>query len=486
MRYLLILPILGLAVLPMRGEEEKRHKKEQIIPEVKLDRKTPVSFEKEVEPILVNKCAFCHSGQIKEGKFDLTSYDTMMRGGKRGPAVIPGKGAESLLFKLSKKEIRPYMPPKSEEPVTAQELALIKLWIDQGAKPPTGSRETIKVVLKAPPTIVTPVLGVAVSADKSAVAAGRGNQIHVYDGAKGDHIRSLNDPAVVGADKKPLNAAHLSLVESLVYSPDGKWLASGSYQEVKLWDTKTGELRKTITGFAERVVTLAFSNNSKLLACGGGAPTQEGELKLIDAESGKVVQDIKTNVHSDTVFGVAFSPDDKSIVSGGADKFVKTFDVASGKFLKSFEGHTHHVMGVGWSGDGKLLASAGADNVVKIWDYEKGEQVRTINAATKQLTSLVFVGKKNDFLTTSGDNQARMWSITGGNNRNFTSEGGDFLYCIATSPDGAVVAAGAQDGGVRLFNGATGAVIKTLLPPGVLKAEPKKEEPKKMEPKKKK
>ncbi|MGL4554438.1 MAG: c-type cytochrome domain-containing protein, partial [Gemmataceae bacterium] len=428
--------------------------------------KSPVIYEKEVEPILVNKCAFCHSGTIKEGKFDLTSYDTMMRGGKRGPSIIPGKGAESLLVKLSKKEIRPYMPPKSEDPLTGPELALIKLWIDQGAKPPTGLREAIKVVLKAPPAIVTPVLGVAVSPDKKTVAAGRGNQIHVYDGATGSHVRALSDPAVAGADKKPLGAAHLSLVEALAYSPDGKWLASGSYQEVKVWDAKTGALARTVGGFAERVVALAFSNDSKLLACGGGAPTAEGELKLIDPATGKVVQDIKANVHSDTVFGVAFSPDDKSVVSGGADKFVKTFDVATGKFLKSFEGHTHHVMGVGWSGDGKLLASAGADNVVKLWDYEKGEQARTINAATKQLTALAFVGKKNEFLTASGDTQARLWNTGGGNNRNF-SAGGDFLYCVAASPDGAVVAAGAQDGGVRLFNGTTGALVKTLLPPGV-------------------
>lgn len=473
MRYLLILPALALAVMPMRGEEEKRHKKEQIIPDVKLDRTAPVVYEKDVEPILVNKCAFCHSGAIKEGKFDLTSYDTMMRGGKRGPAVIPGKGAESSLVKLSKKLIRPYMPPKSEDPLTPQELAMIKLWIDQGAKPPTGVREAIKVVLKAPPAVVTPVLGVAVSPDKSAVAAGRGNQIHVFDAGSGAYVRTLVDAAVAAPDKKPLKAAHLSLVEAVAYSPDGKWLASGSYQEVKLWDARTGELRKTVPGFAERVVALAFSPDSKILACGGGAPTQEGELKLIDPQSGKVVREIKENVHSDTVFGVGFSPDGKRLVSGGADKFVKTFDVATGKFIKSFEGHTHHVMGVGWSSDGKLLASAGADNVVKLWDFEKGEQVRTINAATKQLTALTFVGKKNEFLTASGDTQARLWNTNGGNTRNFTA-GGDFLYCVAASPEGDVIAAGAQDGGVRLFNGKTGATIKTLLPPGADKAEPKK------------
>jgi WD40 repeat protein len=474
MRYWIVLPLLGLVIVPIRGEEEKRRKGEELIPEVKVERTEPLTYEKDIEPILVNKCAFCHSGSIKEGKFDLTSYDTMMRGGKRGPAIIPGKSAESYLVKISKKEIRPFMPPRSETALTPQELALIRLWIDQGAKPPTGTREAPKILLKAPPASVTPVLGVAIRPDKSMVAAGRGNQIHLYDAIKGEITNTLVDPAVTSADKKPLKAAHLSLVESLAYSPDGKWLASGSFQEVKLWDAQTGELKRTLTGFGERVVALCFSNNSKILATGGGPPTQEGELKLFDVESGKLLQDIKNNVHSDTVFSVGFSPDDKMVVSSGADKFVKTFEVASGKFLKAFEGHTHHVLGAGWSSDGKLLASAGADNLIKLWDYEKGEQVRTINnAATKQLNALVFVPKKNEFLTASGDSQVRMWNTNGGNARNF-NVGTDFVYSVAVAPDGSLVAAGGQDGSVKLFNGTNGTLLKTLTPTSNKAETPKK------------
>jgi len=463
-----------LSIGPGQEVKEKRSKREDEIKVVKLDRKTPVIFEKEIEPILNNKCAFCHSGNIKEGKLDLSSYGSMMRGGKRGPAVVPNKSAESLLVKLSQKVIRPYMPPKSEEPLSPDELALIKLWIDQGAKPPTSEfRTPIKVVLRAPAATVVPVMGVAVSADKSAVAASRGNQIHIYDATSGNHVRTLVDTKLVNPDKKPVVAAHLSLVESLAFSPDGKYLASGSYQEGKLWDAKTGELRKTLPGFSERVVTLAFSNSGKLLACGGGAPTQEGELKLIEVDTGKVAREIKDNVHSDTVFSVHFSADDKMLVSCGADKFVKTFEVASGKFIKAFEGHTHHVMGVGFSPDGKFIASAGADNVVKIWDFAKGEQIRTIPAHGKQVTALVFAGKTGNFATCSGDQQVRLWNVNGNPVRTFAAAN-DYLFCVGVSLDGSVVAAGGQEGIVRLYNGNTGALIKTMLPPGAEKTPPPK------------
>ncbi len=474
MRALLVAVVVLVPLVVGGGAsaQEKRLKNEEPIKIIKIERKSPVLFDKDVEPILASKCITCHSGNVKEGKLDLSSYEAILKGGKRGTSVVAGNAEKSLLYRSCAKIQRPYMPPRSEPTaVVPEELALIKLWIDEGAKAPLGMRELPKVVLKVPATVVVPIFGVAISPDKSAVAASRGNQIHVYDAGSGAYVRSLIDTGLVGDDKKAVKGAHVSLVESLAYSPDGKYLASGSYQEVALWDARTGVLRKRITGFAERVVTLAFSHDGKLLATGGGVPSQDGELKVFDVASGKQLHDVK-NSHSDTVLGVCFSPDDKMLVSCGADKFVKTFDVASGKFLKSFEGHTHHVLAVGWSGDGKMLASAGADNVVKVWDFGKGEQVRTINAHTKQVTGLKFVDKTTNFATVSGDGNVRLWNISGGGIGNF-SAGTDFLYSVALSPDGTVIAVGGQEGVVRVFNRAGGAP-KMLVPPSAEKVVPKK------------
>ena len=461
------------ALIPGFAAAQDKKTSVQPIQVVKMERKDPVTYDKDVEPILIKKCQLCHSGSVQEGKLDMGAYESLTKGGKRGSPIVPGKSIDSLLVKLAGKTQKPLMPPKGEEPLTPEELALIKLWIDQGAKAPTTRRERPKVVLTALPPSVHPVRALALSADKSALAASRANQVHIYDAGSGTFIRSLIDPALTTPDKKPLHAAHLSIVESLAYSPNGKLLASGSFQEAILWDAQTGMLVKRLPGFADRVVALAFSPDGKLLATGGGAPTQDGEIKIFNTATGNLVIEIQHG-HSDQVFGVSFSPDGAKLATCGADKFVKVFAVPSGKFLKAFEGHTHHVLDVGWKADGKLLASGGADNVIKIWDYEKGEQLRSFGNHTKQITRLVFKGNTSEIATCSGDQTVRMWNVDNGGGGMTFGGSNDFLYAVGISHDGKIVAAGGEEGIVRLYNGANGQLLKSLLPPGVDDASLKK------------
>ncbi len=466
--------IMLVAPLWAAAQEKKEPPKIAPIAEVKLDRKNLVVYEKEIEPIFANKCQYCHSGNVIESKFDMSTYEKLLKGGKRGAVIEAGNAANSLLYKMASRKLTPIMPPIKEEPLTPQELALIKLWIDQGAKPPTSKIDKPKIVVGVPPAIVKPVRAIAVSVDGKVVAASRSNQAFLFNQADGSVLKTLVDPALTGPDKKKVSAAHLSLVESMAISPDGKTLATGSFQEVLLWDVEKGTIKKRITGFADRVVAIAYSTDGKYFVTGGGAPTEDGEIKLFDAD-GKLILDFKSP-HSDTVFGVSFSPDGKMLASCGADKFVKTWEIPSGKFIKAFEGHTHHVLDVGWFPDGKQLASGGADNNIKIWDFEKGEQVKTLqNAHTKQVTRLLFVGKTGNFLTASGDQSVKMWNSGGSTMRTFAG-GTDFVYAVSASNDGKVVVTGGEEGIIRMYGAGGGDPTKILYPPG---EEPKKEEAKK-------
>ena len=490
MRHLTLVAVIGLAAIAV-GQD----KKDEFAPiePIDLKLKDPVEYGADVAPIFKDKCFVCHSGNVTEGKYDMSTYEKVMKGGaKRGAkVVVPGKSGDSFLYLACSRQTKPIMPPKSEYPLTAREVTLIKLWIDQGAKAPTtkvASRD--KVIVNLPPALVRPVRAVAVSPDGKFVAASRGNQVHVFAAkaeekakkdAKADwvFVKTLVDPSLKTPDGKTAKAAHISLVESMAFSPDGKTLATGSFQELTLWDFEKGDPKARVAGFADRVCAVVYSADGKYFATGGGAPTEDGEVKIFTAD-GKPFAEVKGG-HSDTVFGVAFSPDGKLLATSSADKFVKVFEVPaqvgqSPKLARAFEGHTHHVMGVGWTPDGKKLASCGADNFVKVWDYEKGEKLRDMQGHQKQVTALYFVGKTPQFVTGSGDANVRMWNAdNGGNIRTFPGAN-DFIYAVSASTEGDVIASGCEDGVVRVYNGKNGTLLKAALPPD---AEPKKDEPKK-------
>ncbi len=463
--------LLGVPTFIHAQEKDKKDKPLVPIAEIKLDLKEPVAYEKDIEPVFSDKCFVCHSGNVVESKFDMTTYAGVMKGGKRGAVIVAGKSADSFLYRVSGHREKPVMPLKGDDPLTTRELALLKLWIDQGAKAPTGIREKKKIAMNLPPDIVKPVRALAIQSAAKLIAVGRSNQIHLYDTEKYAFVKTLLDPDLKTADGKPAKASHISLVESLAFSPDGKTLASGSFQEVFLWDVATAKIRLRIADFADRVTALAYSADGKYLATGGGAPTEDGELRLYSAADGKLVQEIK-NAHSDTIFGISFSPDSTKIASCAADKFVKVFEVPGGKLLKSFEGHTHHVLDVSWKPDGKTLASAGADADVKLWDYEKGEQLRTIKQAhAKQVTRLVFVEKTPNFVTVGGDSGVKLWgSDSGSNQRNYNGNT-DFLYALAVGDDGKLIAVGGEAGTVRVYKTETPQAVATLIPPVEAKKE---------------
>ncbi len=200
----------------------------------------------------------------------------------------------------------------------------------------------------------------------------------------------------------------------------------------------------------DRVLALAFSPDGKILASGGGVPSRDGELVLWNAADGSLLREI-AGAHSDTVFDLSFTADGSMLASAGADKFARVFDAKTGKLVRSFEGHTNHVLGVAWNRTGRTLATSGADEVIKVWSLESGQQIRTIPGFTKAVAA--------------GGVPVRLVAESGNVVRNFESAGA-FMYDLALSTDGQMIAAGGLDGILRIWSVADGKVIATFAPPG--------------------
>src|SRR5260370_12858792 len=119
MRHLLSFSVVLFVSVFLFAADEKKPAV-QPIKVVKLERTSRVFHDKDVEPILVNKCIFCHSGKLCEGGLDMNTYEALIKGGKRGSPVIPGNADKSLMYKSAGRSERPLMPPgKGEnEPLT--------------------------------------------------------------------------------------------------------------------------------------------------------------------------------------------------------------------------------------------------------------------------------------------------------------------------------------------------------------------------------
>ena len=264
--------------------------------------------------------------------------------------------------------------------------------------------------------------------------------------------------------------SQLGPVQSLAYTADGRLVSGAAKNGAVLWRSGpnwtlaraigTGDEKSALAG---RVLALDFNADGTLLATGGGVPSRSGEVKIWRTADSSLIREILPS-HSDTVFGLDFSPDGKSLATASADKFVKIFDTATGKLVKQLSGHTHYVLGVSWRADGRTLASSGADKAVKLWSFPAGEQIKTIEGFNKEITSVRFVGLGGEMLTASGDTKVRMLKEDGGTLRDFGGNKG-FLFSTAVTRDGQTILGGGQDSVLRAWNVATGKNLFSLDPP---------------------
>ncbi|RKK30991.1 Vegetative incompatibility protein HET-E-1 [Fusarium oxysporum f. sp. cepae] len=204
---------------------------------------------------------------------------------------------------------------------------------------------------------------------------------------------------------------HTDSVRSVVFSNNGKLIASGSVDTtVKIWNVATGEEERTLKGHTGWISSVAFSNDGKLIASGSNDTT----VKIWNMATGEEERTLKGHRYS--VSSVAFSNDGKLIASGSDDTTVKIWNVATGEEERTLKGHRYWVSSVAFSNDGKLIASGSDDPTVKIWNMATGEEERTLKGHAKLVSSVVF--SKDGKLIASGsvDKTVKIWNMATGTN----------------------------------------------------------------------
>ena len=285
---------------------------------------------------------------------------------------------------------------------------------------------------------------------------------------------------------------HRGSVNSVCWSPDGKYIASGSSdQDIVIWNANTGQKVRTLYEYYKSVNQVAWSPDGNYLACryyyddniilynpnngtlldtlkvddyGNNyvyslAWSPDGEYLASGDGVGHIVlwnPDTKEKVKTlegdwTSVYSLAWSPDGRYLASGLYNHDVVIWDVNSGERLKTLKGHSYGVYSVSWSPDGKYLASGSYNEAVIIWNVNNGERER-MNHGYYDVYSVAW-SPDGKYLASSGSNIITLWdSDTGENLQELEVTDGYGILSLSWSPNGKYLLSGSRDGSICIWS----------------------------------
>jgi WD40 repeat protein len=294
-------------------------------------------------------------------------------------------------------------------------------------------------------------------------------------------------------------------VWSVAVSPDGKTIASGSWDgTIQLWQVSVDHARipiQTLAGHTGAVWSVAVSSDGKLLASGSADMT----VKIWNLQTGELLKTLKG--HSAGVFSIAFSPDNTMLASGSFDKTIKLWNInddKSGKYrgyshghsqvyshghsqvysfhghsqvysaheysqlyshgypLRTLLGHTQEVQSVAFSPDGQTLASGSTDGTVKLWQVSTGKALRTLSGHNDSVWSVAIAPDGQTLASGSWDRTVKLWNLNTGEIKRTLRGHSKQVHSIAFSPDGGILASGDLGGTIKLWSARSGCQKGTL------------------------
>jgi len=406
-------------------------------------------FFRDVYPFLRGNCVACHNKTTTKAGLNMETPGLLRKGGESGPAVIPGKGGESPLVRYAKHLEDEVMPPKNNKSgavdLTAAEIEVLKSWINEGAKDSVQQARTVE--FRRIPKSVTPIYSVALADEGRAVVCSRANELHFYD---------LTTRSFLGAIGEGSLPAHQSTIQSVACSPDGKWMASAGFREVKVWRRyETADARWSPPAAMGLTAAAGMKSAREILGANSA-----GDLIVIEAGSGKekrryggVAVGAKTlEPSADGSCVLVASETGKSGVWSLDDaRWIGAPDQMEGGIAR-------------WSVDGQRLAIASADKVVRIWKRPATGVTEWTKAAewavVGPLVDLAWDAAGGRLLGCGEDGKVRVWSAADGKVARELVVAG--ALTAAFSRDGKRLAAGCADGVTRVFEVESGEVGSEL------------------------
>ncbi|MBA4188692.1 MAG: hypothetical protein C0467_11895 [Planctomycetaceae bacterium] len=377
MRRLLPIFVFAVAAIVMSGDSP-----------VHADAKNP-TFVDDVTPVLKQHCMNCHGNDKQKGGLNLATYASTQQGGSAGVVVTPGNPDKSRLFTLTDHKEEPKMPPNQPK-IPAEQIALLKLWIEQGAKENAGSKVNIPVMPKTDIGLKSVVKGRPEGAPPMPVAG-----------------KLKAEPVVVA--RRP------GAVLALATSPWAPLAAIGGQKQVILYNTDTGALLGFIPFEAGQINSIKFSRNARFVLVAGGRGGQSGKAVLFKVETGEKVLEVGS-AESDAILAADISADQTQIAVGGPGKIIRIYNTLDGTVLREIKKHTDWVTAVEYSADGVLLATGDRNGGLFVWESFTGREYFSLRGHTAMITDVSWRDDSNVLASSSEDASIKLWEMENGGN----------------------------------------------------------------------
>ncbi len=273
------------------------------------------------------------------------------------------------------------------------------------------------------------------------------------------HLRSLNlshlalrDVFLQGTNMQDTTLSHATMQDSVFTGPFDAilavsisrtgtyWAAATRHGEIRVWEEGGLTLRHAWRAHTEIVWSLAFSPDERMLA----SASSNGSIKLWNVGSGALLWE---RWPAQGLGRLAFSPDGGVLASGGLDALVRLWDAQRGIPLRALP-HASAVFSLTWSPDGRLLASGCSDGSIWLWQPEAPEpetRVQVFTAHTERVMGLAFSPDGTQLASASYDGTVKLWDLTTGACLQTFSEHTDPVQNVAWSPDGHILASSSID-----------------------------------------
>lgn len=405
---------------------------------------------RDVMVLLRDQCLSCHNPEKKKGGLSMHSKQSLLQGGRDGKVIDLDVPEASPLLKALEPDADPHMPPNAQ--LSKEQRASLKQWITEGlawddaalapARPPR------QVKFQPVPESYQPCLAMACAPDGHWLAVGRGERVTIYD-------LSLTNYPVATSFK-----AHQDTVRSLAWSPDSRWLISGAFRELSLWDTNGFTQRWKFSGELHGHVTaIRFSSYGGAILAADSQAAEGGWIQVIDTASGQSLG--AWQAHADSINDLVVSPDGGVVASAGGDKLVKLWELVSKREISRLEGHAGSVTGIAFNTNGTELVSVSADKQLKLWNLKTRESILAMTGRKHGFNGVTWSSDGQTVFAVDDDGHAMSFSHfkphTGEQSSAAADERqlghwSDTLHCVAVSSDGKTAFAGSQEGAVYVVD----------------------------------